>query len=223
MKISCVVPVYNEAARLESVLNVLKNHPSIDEVIVVNDGSTDDTESVLNRLEDITLISYHPNRGKTKALKCAFEKAKNDWLMTIDSDLIGLDGEAISELIEPIFGENADMTMTLRRNSLRIFKWFNLDFVSGERVFRKSLIPNLSVLDDLPKFGFEVFLNDLFIQKKGRLRVVYWPSVISPRKSVKFGFFTGVMGDVKMFFQIVSVIGWMGLFRQFSALYKLSK
>lgn len=223
MKISCIVPVYNEAKRVGPVLEVLVNHPGIDELIVVNDGSTDDTEFVLKKFEGIHLISYPLNKGKTYALKRGLERAKHEWVMTIDSDLIGLNAEAITELLEPIVQKKADMTMTLRKNSLLVFRYFSLDFVSGERVFRKDLIPNLSDLDRLPKFGFEVYLNRLLIEKRGRLSVVYWKSVITPRKSVKFGFFVGMVGDVKMFFQILAVLRWRGLIQQFLQMRQLSK
>jgi glycosyltransferase involved in cell wall biosynthesis len=63
-----VVCAYNEADRIRRILDAVHNHPALAEVIVVNDGSTDDTQAVLNDYPEIRAISYTPNRGKTCAL-----------------------------------------------------------------------------------------------------------------------------------------------------------
>lgn len=215
------MPVYNEGKRVGAVLKVLVGHPMVDEVIVVNDGSSDDSESILKKIKGIRLISYKKNQGKTMAMKMGFEAAKNNPVMTIDSDLVGLDREAISELIEPVKNGQADMSISLRKNSLGIFKLFGLDFVSGERVFDKRLLGNLEKLKKLPRFGLEVYMNNLIIQKKLRMKVVSWKKVISPRKSVKFGFWSGVVGDTKMVMEIVKVLGFFGVVMQFWKMRKL--
>lgn len=220
-KISCIVPVYNEGKRVGGVLNALVGHPMVDEVIVVNDGSSDDSEAVLKKIKGIRLISYKKNRGKTLAMKMGFEAAKNNLVMTIDSDLVGLDRGAIGDLIEPVLKDRADVSISLRKNSLGLFKLLGLDFVSGERVFDKKLLGDFGKLKKLPGFGLEVYMNNLIIQKKSRIKVVKWKNVISPRKSVKFGWFAGAWGDTKMVMQIVKVLGVFGVFRQFWKMRKL--
>ncbi|MFA6918400.1 MAG: glycosyltransferase family 2 protein, partial [Candidatus Gracilibacteria bacterium] len=217
----CIIPVYNEASRVGAVLDVLVGHDLIDEVIVVNDGSTDNSEEILANRQGIKLISYLQNKGKTGAMKLGFEAARNEWVMTIDSDLIGLDKNDISALILPIESGKADMTMTLRKNSLPIFRMFGLDFVSGERVFKKAIMGDLNQLEKLPGFGLESFLNQILIRDNLRLVVVDWPNVITPRKSVKFGFWKGVKADLKMIKEIISVLGFFGMFRQFLRMLKV--
>ncbi len=223
MKVSCIVPVYNEAKRVSAVLDALIHHEMIDEIIVVNDGSTDDSELLLKEIKGIKFITYTKNKGKTQALKRGLQEAKNEWIMTIDSDLLGLTQADITALVNPIHDQDLHMTMSLRKNSLSLFKLFGLDFISGERVFKKSLIPDLDQLDRLPKFGFEVFLNDLLIAQKGSLGVVDWKEVVTPRKSVKFGFYAGYKADVKMFFELVAVIGMTGMLRQLLKMRALMK
>lgn len=221
MKISCIVPVYNEAARVGAVLDVLVGHDLIDEIIVVNDGSTDNSEEVLGKRKGIKLISYKKNQGKSHAMRVGLEAARNEWVMTIDSDLKGLNKGNIEALVLPINNHKADLSMTLRKNSLGIFKFFKLDFVSGERVFKKSLIKDLDDLEKLPGFGLEVFLNNIIIEKKMKFAVVNWSNVVTPRKSVKFGFWTGVKGDFKMILQIKAVIGLFGIVKQFRKMHRL--
>ncbi len=67
-RISCVVCAYNEEDRIRNILEAVHRHPALAEVIVVNDGSTDATLSLLANYPSIKVISYAPNRGKTYAL-----------------------------------------------------------------------------------------------------------------------------------------------------------
>ena len=54
-KVSCIIPAYNEESRIANVLKVVENHPILDEVIVINDGSTDKTADVIRRFK-VTFI-----------------------------------------------------------------------------------------------------------------------------------------------------------------------
>ena len=58
----------------------------------------------------------------------------------IDSDLIGLKSEHITSLIEPIEHQDREVTLSIRENSLMIYKWLRSDFVSGERVVPRTLL-----------------------------------------------------------------------------------
>lgn len=223
MKVSCVIPIYNEAKRITNVLDAIVGHDCVDEIIVVNDGSTDDSEAVLKQKQGIKLISYPINKGKTHALKLGIQTAKNEHVMLIDSDLVGLTKEAITDLVSPVEDKKAKVSISLRKNALLTFKLFGLDFVSGERVFEKQILGNLEELDKLPKFGFEVFLNNIIVKNKMPICIVKWKDVISPRKSVKAGFIKGVIGDAKMAMEIISVLKISGVIKQFFAMRALRK
>lgn len=82
-----LIPTYNNAGTLAQVISDVKEYSS--DVIVVNDGSTDNTAEILTAIEDIRIISYAENRGKGYALKLGLSKAY-EWgyryAITIDSD-----------------------------------------------------------------------------------------------------------------------------------------
>ncbi len=220
-KVSCIIPVYNEASRIASVLDVVTNHSLIDEVIVINDGSTDNSETILKQRNDIHLITYPVNRGKSYAIMSGLKKARHDLILMVDSDLLQLNDENIKVLIEPILRDTADISISIRSNSLWVYKFFGLDFVSGERCFNKRIIGDLNQLGDLPGFGLETFLNTIIISKQIRIASIYWGNVIAPRKSNKFGIWAGTIGDLKMIGQIIKVTGFWGMVKQFRQMLKL--
>ncbi len=87
LKVCILVPTYNNAKTLENLLHDLKVFDAY--IIVVNDGSTDDTEKILLRFAGIHSISYSPNRGKGYALRKGFRVAVDqgfDYAISIDSD-----------------------------------------------------------------------------------------------------------------------------------------
>jgi glycosyltransferase involved in cell wall biosynthesis len=85
MKIGVLITVYNEGPRIDKVLKKLSKY----QVIVVNDGSTDDTLSKVKKYKNVELISYRKNKGKGYALRRGFaraRKSKFDILILMDGD-----------------------------------------------------------------------------------------------------------------------------------------
>ena len=85
--ICCVIPVYNNAGTIADV--VKRTLRQCDDVIVVNDGSTDGTAEILRELDGITLVDYNDNAGKGTALKRGFRQALDmgfAYAITLDAD-----------------------------------------------------------------------------------------------------------------------------------------
>jgi hypothetical protein len=76
MSITCIICAFNEAERMDTLLDAVIVHPNVAEIIVVNDGSTDGTEAILRRRTDISIVSYATNRGKTYSLSRGVALAK---------------------------------------------------------------------------------------------------------------------------------------------------
>lgn len=86
-RIAAVVPTYNNARTIAAVVEAVRAH--LPDIIVVNDGSTDETASVLQELQDIDIITVDRNRGKGHALRLAFSHAwerEFTHVVTIDAD-----------------------------------------------------------------------------------------------------------------------------------------
>jgi glycosyltransferase involved in cell wall biosynthesis len=205
--ISCVICAYNEAPRLGAVLSVVVGHPLIDQVIVVDDGSTDGTAEVARAFDGVHVIVCPENRGKSKAMAAGVAAARNDLLMLLDADLKGLTAANVSALALPVLEGVAEVTLSLRKNSLPIFRLMGLDFVSGERVLRKSLLADaLSELHRLPRFGVEVFMNHRIIEERLPIAVVRWAHVTQARKTEKFGWWRGQKAELRMAFDLLRAV-----------------
>ena len=197
--LSVIVPAWNEAARIGAVLSVAAGHPQIDEVLVVDDGSTDGTAKVAAAIPGVTVIRQPQNGGKTRALVAGIAAARFSHLIFLDADLTGLTPTDLTALARPVREGRADVSISLRGNAPGLWRRIGLDYISGERVMARShLPPDLSDLTRLPGFGFEVALNRRWIAEGVRLAVVPWPGVASPLKSAKQGLWAGMKSDARM-------------------------
>lgn len=87
-KLSIVLPVYNEEIAVKNTLNNLKiyTNSSDFEILVINDGSTDNSKSIIEKIEGIRIISHPYNKGYGAALKTGIRAAKTDYIAFFDSD-----------------------------------------------------------------------------------------------------------------------------------------
>ena len=217
--VTCLIPVFNEGARLKAVLDVVAGHPLISEVLVVDDGSTDNSAEIAAATAGVTLIRQPQNGGKTKALATGFAAMGQPLLLMLDGDLQGLTADDLRRLIEPVQQGQADMSISLRGNAPWLWRLIGLDYISGERVLHRDLLP--SGLEDLPKFGFEVYLNAACIKARTRLAVVRWPDVKSPAKEAKLGLWAGLKADAMMMLDIFRTVPATRLIGQIIALRRL--
>jgi glycosyltransferase involved in cell wall biosynthesis len=213
--ISCIICAYNEAPRIGQVLAVAAAHPALGEVIVVDDGSTDGTPDIVKRFPSVRLIARATNGGKSAAMVDGIAAARGDLLMLLDADLKGLAAEHISALAAPVIAGRAEVSISLRQNSLAIFRAIGLDFVSGERVVKKALLQEAVVqIRALPRFGIEVFMNRLIINRRLRIAVTHWPQVTQARKTEKLGYWRGVRAEWRMISDLLRVVYPLALISQ---------
>ncbi|MDA3787608.1 MAG: glycosyltransferase family A protein, partial [Desulfobacula sp.] len=86
-RISAVIPAYNSANFLSFAINsILKQTQPVDEIIVVDDGSTDETAQVLKHFGNKIICIYQHNAGPSAARNKGIEYAKGDWVAFLDAD-----------------------------------------------------------------------------------------------------------------------------------------
>lgn len=178
MKVSVVIPCFNERDTIEQVVNSVRNSPVQNiEIIVVDDGSTDGTIDVLKEkvVGVADQIIYQPaNRGKGAALRTGFAAATGDILLVQDADLEYSPSD-YPALLQPIFSGNADVVFGSRflggRPHRVLYFWHmvgnrfltllsnmstNLNLTDLEtcyKAFRAPLLKNLDLREQ--GFGFE--------------------------------------------------------------------
>ena len=217
--LTCIIPAYNEGCRIADVLKVVTTHPLVDEVIVVDDGSTDDTAKVAARFGAVRVISKRTNQGKSRAVCDGIRSSRGSILLLLDADLAGLSRQHLTDLIAPVAEGTADFSISLRGNALLPWKWIGLDYVSGERVVHRDVfIGQLEAMEALPGFGLEVYMNGLVVMRRSRIKVVQWDNVISPYKRNKYGLWKGMIGEMRMLTNIAQTISPSGSALQISAM-----
>ena len=167
--ISAIICTYNEENTIKEVVTKVSDY-FFDEVIVVNDGSTDKSDSILKEITDIYNFQYivlPENKGKGFAMATGIEKASDGVIVFIDADLSNLQEEHFAQLITPVINNETDMVLgqaseTLIKHSLNPFKSF-----SGQRsILKKDIIPIISKIKT-SRFGVETLIN-LYYQSEGK-------------------------------------------------------
>jgi len=177
-RLSVVIPCYNERATIEQILDAVRSAPVQDiEVIVVNDGSTDGVEKLLegplrNKID--VLVHHDVNRGKGAALRTGLRYCTGDYVLVQDADL-EYDPREYSKLLKPLLDGKADVVYGSRfqgGDSHRVlYFWHSLgnrvltvlcgmfsdlnltDMETGYKLFRRELIQGVNIREE--RFGFE--------------------------------------------------------------------
>jgi glycosyltransferase involved in cell wall biosynthesis len=165
-KISAIVPAHNEEKRIEGVLKVLVESPDIDEVICINDGSTDRTLEIAKSVKGVKVLSFKKNCGKACAVAKGVVEATGNIVIFVDADLVGFTSESIHSLVAPLKTNKYDAAIGYRGKDTDNFAFKPL---SGERAyFRKDILPLLGKIKD-KGYGLELYLNYTFKDKQVKL------------------------------------------------------
>ena len=184
MKLSVVIPVYNERGTVELVLKRVEAAPYEKEIILVDDASTDGTREILERLawdhrDQVRLVLHPENRGKGAAIRSAIEHVTGDVVIIQDADL-EYDPQDYPRLLEPILEGHADVVFGNRFHGgpHRVLYFWHYQ---GNRLLTTlcNTVTNLNLSD--MEVGYKVFRAEVF----QRLRLKSERFGIEPELTVK--------------------------------------
>lgn len=224
IKISCVIPAYNEEKEIGNVLKALMNAGRvISEIIVVDDSSTDNTKKIVAAFPAVRLLTNDQNMGKSATVARGIKNSAGSHILMLDADLLFLNEKNITDLIAPIVKDKADVTISYRKNAWPLFPFKDIDYLSGERIFPKKYVaPLIHEIAHLPGYGLEVFLNrEVIIKNQLRISVVQWPNVENNFQRNKRGFLRGVKVVIKIWWHVLCTVSVIEMYAQNISMRKL--
>lgn len=173
MRTTAIICAYNEQDTIKGVAITALDY-FFDEVIIVNDGSTDNTDEILKEISkfyDFKYIVLPENKGKGFAMAIGIENAIGEIILFIDADLSNLKDEHFLHLLIPVIENETDMVLGQATETLINYKYNPFKSFTGERVLLKKDI--LPILDKMKhsRFGVETLIN-LYYQSEGK-RIKY--------------------------------------------------
>ena len=165
-KVSVIIPAYNEEETVAKVVEVIKKVSFVDEIVVVNDGSSDNTESEALKAGAV-VINHEVNKGKGEALYTGYTQIDCDIIAFIDADIYNLTSQKVEAMIRPILDGKTDITKTkFARESGRVteltakpllnFFFPEISFeqpLSGQFAARKEILKRINFEKD---YGVDV-------------------------------------------------------------------
>lgn len=206
MCITAIIPAFNEEQTIGRVLECVTKVEDITQIIVVSDGSTDNTAEVASSYE-IEVIDLPENVGKGGAMKAGLERCINENVVFLDADLIGLTEQHVKDLIMPVIKNETEMTIGIFKNGRIVTDLAQkvTPYLSGQRAVKKALldkIPNI----DITRYGVEVALTK-FVEKNAiSSKEVYLADMTHVTKEEKLGLIKGVQARLKMYWDIVKIL-----------------
>ena len=197
MKISVIIPAYNEGPRIGGVLEGMPG--GVDEVVVVDDGSEDDTGRIA-RAMGARVVRHEKNQGKGSAIKTGIRESKNDVLVFMDGDGQH-DPRYITKIVKPLLRDEADVAIgnrfhngfsgtpihriisnTLTRNMINIITGERVeDPLSGYRAITRGTIEGLRI----DRCGFEIEIELILqaIERGYRISYIDVPLIYGVKRS----------------------------------------
>ncbi len=202
MKVTAVIPAYNEEERIASVLEAVTRARLVNDIVVVSDGSTDNTVGVAEQFETVRVIELPQNMGKGAAMAAGVKETKADIILFLDADLHGLTSAHVDALVLPVLG-GSDMSIGIFKNGKF---WTDTaqkiaPFISGQRAVKRELLERVPWLNEC-RMGAEVTINQIARKYKMKIRRVTLNGVSHPPKERKLGLVKGTAARAKMYAEI---------------------
>lgn len=205
--VSVIIPAFNEADRIGDVLDAVASITWLDEVIVVDDSSLDDTSSRAKEYS-VKVIELAKNVGKGGALQAGIDESLGNILIFIDADLVGLREDHIATLVSPLL-EDEEAMMTVGKFSKGRLTT-NLSqritpILNGQRGLRRKFADRLPDLTDY-RYGVEIFLSRYAASRDIKTEDVVLEGLSQVLKEEKSGILKGTIERYKMYGQLIKTL-----------------
>jgi len=206
--IAAILPAFNEANTIGNVLEVLCRVESLNEIIVVDDGSKDATADIVRAFtrQDgrVRLIQHEGNRGKGQAIFSAWRSTQANYLILLDSDLMNLTPAHIEALIAPVLADKADMTLGLFLGGrfYTDFAHWASPWLTGQRGLAAEILKYVSE-EAAAGYGFEVALTIAAKQYGYHTRIVPLKGVWHPPSEFHRGLLYGLRWRGRMYGNVI--------------------
>jgi polyisoprenyl-phosphate glycosyltransferase len=207
VKVAVILPAYNESARIADVLRAVAQAPSIDEIVVVNDGSTDRTAEVVERFGGARLVNLPVNRGKGGAMEAGVCATDADVLVFLDSDLIGLKPAHVEALVAPVRMQRAQMSVGRFQGGRRLTDWSQrlAPNISGQRAIRREVFERIPSIGQT-RYGVEMAITRFCRYYRVPTEAVRLSGVTHPMKEEKVGIVRGWASRARMYCEIMRIV-----------------
>jgi len=168
-KVDALIAAYNEEKNIKSVINVLQKTALINKIIIVDDGSTDNTYKTVSKIKSpqIILLKMPKNSGKSEAISYGLKKVKTKNLFLCDADLVKLTPKICTSIITPVLNNQFSHSIGMRTigvTSPYISQY--LPSISGERCLSTAILKKCTKSKYFYNYGMETVINYYCIKNK---------------------------------------------------------
>lgn len=207
MKVTAIVPAYNEASRIRPVLEAIRQASLVDEVLVISDGSSDRTYEAALEVPGVRAVELASNRGKAGAMCAGVARCDAEIVLFLDADLSGLLPRHVDAIVQPVREGDTDMAVGVFRGGRF---WTDLaqkiaPVISGQRAIRRELFLEVPHLEEV-RMGVEIALTRWARASGIRVSDVALDGVTHPMKEEKLGRIKGFGSRLLMYWEIARVM-----------------
>jgi len=203
MSVVVIIPALNEERTIKKIIDVTKTSKLVNRIIVVSDGSTDNTASIAKEC-GVEVIDLKKNVGKGGAMCLGVKSCNEDVILFLDADLIGLTRVHIDSMLKPVINNQVEMAIgvfTKGRVVTDLAQVFT-PFLSGQRAIKRSLFEQIDNLD-VSKFGVEIALTQYVSKYNIPYKKIKLYNITHLTKEEKLGISKGISSRFRMYWDII--------------------